>query len=265
MDLNALSVFVTLYKSGSTQRAAVILGRSQSYVSKTLAQLRQDLGDPLFIRTANGFQPTTYAIQIAPKIQLAIEQINSALEPEKFNPMHIEHICIHVVEPMLVIIGKSLVETIREKTNAIIELRHWRKQSNALLIDGTVDIGIHGLKERPQQLYQKKIAQGSATLSGNLAGEYVKLLVEDYNEHIELHKSTDHKLDATILVDNYVVLNQLLEQHYTYKFQLPSDNVKQEIGVDIALICNASRRHEQKIKWLSNICQNVIQQAIQKP
>ncbi|MCJ8295037.1 MAG: LysR family transcriptional regulator [Colwellia sp.] len=33
----------------STQKAALKLNRSQSYVSKVLAKLRDDLGEPLFL------------------------------------------------------------------------------------------------------------------------------------------------------------------------------------------------------------------------
>ncbi|MCW3171934.1 LysR family transcriptional regulator [Shewanella subflava] len=157
MDLNALNIFVTLFKTGSTLRAAAKLNRSQSFVSKILAQLKEDLGDPLFIRTASGLQPTSYAIQIAPKLQNAIEQISIALEPESFSPAKLEFISIHTSESLLVMIAKPLINKIRAETDAIVELRQWRKESNNQLIDGNVDIGIQALKERPQALYQKKL------------------------------------------------------------------------------------------------------------
>ncbi|WP_291616740.1 LysR family transcriptional regulator [Colwellia sp.] len=61
LDLNSLSVFITLYHAGSTQKAALKLNRSQSYVSKVLAKLTEDLGEPLFVRTSAGLEPTSYA------------------------------------------------------------------------------------------------------------------------------------------------------------------------------------------------------------
>lgn len=263
MDLNALSVFVTLYKSGSTQRAAVKLNRSQSFVSKTLAQLREDLQDPLFIRTAGGLKPTSYATQIAPKIQRAIEQLSIAIEPEDFDPTKLQYISIHIAEPLLVLIGKQLIQRLRQETNATIELRQWRKESNNNLIDGIVDIGIQALKDRPQQLYQKKIASGAAKMIGNQSGEFVKFLIDDYNEHLNLFRIYGNEnLNASIMVDNHVVLNQLMDEHYTYHFQLPDKSSPMDIGLDIALICSASKRHEPKILWLSNLCESVINQAI---
>lgn len=264
MDLNALTVFVTLFKTGSTLRAATKLNRSQSFVSKTLAQLREDLGDPLFIRTANGLQPTSYAIQIAPKLQNAIEQISVALEPESFSPATLEFISIHISEPLLVMIAKPLINKIRAETNAIVELRQWRKESNNQLIDGNVDIGIQALKERPQELYQKKIACGAAKLIGNQSGEYVKLMIDDYNENLNLFRTViDEKLNATILVDNYAVLSQLMDQHFTYSFQLPNkQHTDNNVDVDIAMICHSAKRYNPKTVWLSNICESVIKDAI---
>ncbi|MEZ9138740.1 MULTISPECIES: LysR family transcriptional regulator [unclassified Shewanella] len=262
MDLNALNVFITLYRAGSTQRAAKQLGRSQSFVSKVLAQLREELSDPLFIRTANGLQPTSYADKIAPKIQSSIEQINLALEPEYFDPKNLQYITVHLGEPLMVMMGKDLIDAIRAETSAVIELRQWRKTSNDGLIDGSIDIGIQTLRERPQQLYQKKIASGYGSLVGNKNGEFIKLIIEDLNEYVELYRAIDVKLNPTIIVDNYSVQCQLLADNYSYQFKLESDDSHKAIAVDLAVICSAARRHEAKISWLSELCQKVMLQSI---
>ncbi|GIU53979.1 MULTISPECIES: LysR family transcriptional regulator [Shewanella] len=264
MDLNALNVFITLYRAGSTQRAAKQLGRSQSFVSKILAQLREELSDPLFIRTANGLHPTSYADKIAPKIQSSIEQINLALEPEYFDPKNLQYITVHLGEPLMVMMGKDLINAIRAETDAVIELRQWRKTSNEGLIDGSIDIGIQTLRDRPQQLYQKKVASGYGSLTGNKKGEFVKLIVDDLNEYVELFRAVDEKLTPTILVDNYTVQQQLFADNYSYCFKLESDDSHKDIAVDLAIICSAARRHEAKVSWLSELCQRVTLQSIAK-
>lgn len=38
-----------------------LLNGSQSYISKVLAKLTEDLGEPLFVRTSAGLEPTSYA------------------------------------------------------------------------------------------------------------------------------------------------------------------------------------------------------------
>lgn len=57
-DLNLLLVLVTLYEERSTARAAERLFVTQSSVSKGLKKLREQLNDPLFVRTRGGFIPT---------------------------------------------------------------------------------------------------------------------------------------------------------------------------------------------------------------
>ncbi|MEZ9418070.1 LysR family transcriptional regulator, partial [Vibrio sp. 10N.286.49.E1] len=85
-ELNALRVFLTLMQTGSTSRAAMKLGRSQSYISKVLAQLRETLDDPLFIRSSEGMVPTSYALAVEPKLKTALESVFLALEPEHIDP-----------------------------------------------------------------------------------------------------------------------------------------------------------------------------------
>lgn len=58
MDLNALHYFCQVYRCGSFSQAARHLYISQQGVSKAVAQLEQELGVELFVRTAKGLRPT---------------------------------------------------------------------------------------------------------------------------------------------------------------------------------------------------------------
>jgi len=60
-DLNLLPIAVALYEERGVSKAATRLGMSQPAVSAALAKLRKELGDPLFIRTAHGMEPTPRA------------------------------------------------------------------------------------------------------------------------------------------------------------------------------------------------------------
>ncbi len=57
-DPKLLRLLDALYATGSVTRAAVALGQSQPTVSIWLARARAQLGDPLFVRTVRGMQPT---------------------------------------------------------------------------------------------------------------------------------------------------------------------------------------------------------------
>lgn len=58
LDVKLLRLLDLLYATRSVTRAAERLGQSQPTVSIWLAHLRKQLGDPLFVRTPEGMQPT---------------------------------------------------------------------------------------------------------------------------------------------------------------------------------------------------------------
>ncbi|MGD8171671.1 LysR family transcriptional regulator [Vibrio sp. TRT 21S02] len=262
-DLNALHVFISLMDTRSTQRAAQKLGRSQSYVSKTLAQLRDDLNDPLFVRSQTQLVPTSYAMAIESKLRGALEQVSLSLEPEKFDPMQVEKITLHIVEPFLIEMGKPLIRAIREQSNAIIELRQWHHGSEQMLLDEEVDVGVHILGDKPQTLYQKRLHTGSGHFNGNLSGEYVKYIVAGLNEHEDHFKKLDPSIEATICVDNYQLMNQLMDDCFTLRYEPHlNHDAKQTLNMDSALIVKASRRQSGKILWLSALLQEMVERHI---
>jgi DNA-binding transcriptional LysR family regulator len=57
-DTKVLRLLNVLYTTGSVTRAANMLGQSQPTVSIWLSKARAQVGDPLFVRTAKGMQPT---------------------------------------------------------------------------------------------------------------------------------------------------------------------------------------------------------------
>ena len=60
-DLNLIKVFLAISDSGSLTQAANRLGLTQPAVSHALRRLRDDFGDPLFVRVGNGMGPRTCA------------------------------------------------------------------------------------------------------------------------------------------------------------------------------------------------------------
>ena len=85
-DLNLLRVFDTLIELRSVTRGAARLGLTQSAVSHALGRLRRELGDPLFLRSADGLQPTARAEQIAVGVREGLRQLRGALASPSFDP-----------------------------------------------------------------------------------------------------------------------------------------------------------------------------------
>ena len=61
IDLNLLLVFEAVYRTRNTTRAGEVLHLTQPAVSNALKRLRDVFDDVLFVKTANGMQPTPRA------------------------------------------------------------------------------------------------------------------------------------------------------------------------------------------------------------
>ena len=87
LDLNLFRVFDVVYRERNLTRAAAVLSLSQSAVSHSLARLRQELGDPLFVRRGRGVVPTARAAQLAPAVQQALAALRQGLHSGRgFDP-----------------------------------------------------------------------------------------------------------------------------------------------------------------------------------
>lgn len=258
-DLNALHVFLAIMQTRSTQRAAQKIGRSQSYVSKVLAQLREDLADPLFLRNAQGLEPTSYAEKIEPKVRAALEQLDLALEPELFDPRTLTKVTIHIVEPYLIQFGREIIRTIRRDSDAVIELRQWGEHSESLILSEDVDIGLHVINDKPQSFYQKRIHSGAGYFEGNKEGEYVKFIISGVNEHADHFKTLDPNVEVGVIVDSHQLMNQLMDDCFTLRYEPYRDeNEQHKLNLDVALITKASLRHAAKQKWLTEILEPIV-------
>jgi DNA-binding transcriptional LysR family regulator len=86
-ELKLLRLFDVLYVTRSVTRAAEQLGQSQPTVSIWLARLREQLGDPLFVRTPAGMQPTPRADALIGPTRSILESLRRlAAQEAAFDP-----------------------------------------------------------------------------------------------------------------------------------------------------------------------------------
>jgi DNA-binding transcriptional LysR family regulator len=80
-DLNftQIRLIAELARLHSVSAAAQSMGLSQSAASHSLAELRKQLGDPLFARTEAGFQPTPYGERLGAAAREALEVLTAGL------------------------------------------------------------------------------------------------------------------------------------------------------------------------------------------
>ncbi|WP_143290324.1 LysR family transcriptional regulator, partial [Burkholderia pseudomallei] len=82
LDLNLLLVFDALMQEQNLSRAAIRLHMSQPAVSNALTRLRQQLGEPLFTRTARGMTPTAQARTLYEPVRQALYLLQIGLGPQ---------------------------------------------------------------------------------------------------------------------------------------------------------------------------------------
>ncbi|WP_163270040.1 LysR family transcriptional regulator [Chelativorans alearense] len=86
-DLNLLVAFDALMQEGNVTRAAARLKIRQPAMSHSLATLRVLLQDELFVRVGQAMQPTARARMLAPRVRLALQQMQDVLHwEESFDP-----------------------------------------------------------------------------------------------------------------------------------------------------------------------------------
>lgn len=79
LDLNLLVIFDTVLAERNISRAAQRLALAQPTVSNALSRLRQITGDPLFVRTGRGMEPTPHALHLAPTLRQALQAVRDSL------------------------------------------------------------------------------------------------------------------------------------------------------------------------------------------
>lgn len=86
LDLDLLRTFLAVYDRRSLTAAAETLNVTQPSVSYALGKLRRQIGDPLFVRTRDGMEPTVRAEEIHAVVSGAVDRIDKVVAGVGFDP-----------------------------------------------------------------------------------------------------------------------------------------------------------------------------------
>lgn len=87
IEIRLLQVFDAVYKMRSVTEAAVALDLSQPAVSVALSKLRQHFGDPLFVRTSGGMDPTPFGDSLVRPVRDVLEALEVVMgQQNHFDP-----------------------------------------------------------------------------------------------------------------------------------------------------------------------------------
>ncbi len=86
LDLNLLVVIEAIMLERNVTRAAASLAMSQPAVSNALRRARKLTHDQLFLKVAEGVQPTSRMLAIWPELHHSLAVIRAAIAPQHFDP-----------------------------------------------------------------------------------------------------------------------------------------------------------------------------------
>lgn len=165
LDLNLLRVFDALIEERSVTRAGERLGLTQSAISHALSRLRYVLDDDLFVRGAEGMQPTRRASEIAPRLRQGLLQLQLALTPADFVPEQTSRrftvICGEYVGAIFV---PALVARLREAApRAEIRIRPSNRGVAEPLVAGRADLAIGSFRRVPEWFAAERLSRRRAS------------------------------------------------------------------------------------------------------
>jgi DNA-binding transcriptional LysR family regulator len=165
LDLNLLPVFETLVRLRNVSRAAEELGMSQSTVSHALKRLRAFFGDPLFLKTGSGMQPTPRALQLLAPVQTVMETVRGELlVREGFDPATARRsfgVCLTDMGGLIFL--PRLVARLRLATPGctLRVLQVPMGQIAGALESGEADLALGSLHSVPEGLFQQQLFERS--------------------------------------------------------------------------------------------------------
>ncbi|WP_144636646.1 LysR family transcriptional regulator [Bordetella genomosp. 13] len=156
LDLNLLKVFDAIYRMRNLTDVAQHVHLTQPAVSHALRRLRDSLGDPLFVRTVNGLEPTPRSEQMIESIRLSLRLIEDTINSSStFEPAE----CAREFRLLLSDLGElvflpRLLKQLRQHTPraSLAVVQASRVQYEALLRDRGADIAVGHLPNLPATL-----------------------------------------------------------------------------------------------------------------
>ena len=160
ISLRLLRLFDIVYRTRSISRAAEELHTTQPSVSLSLNRLREHFGDQLFVRAGIAMAPTLRAEELIESVRSILSiATDQFLGRASFDPATSGRtFTLHMTDPAEMIVLPLLMKSVAcTAPKVILRVSGVRKDSQALLSDGKVDLVIGYLADEAMDLYQLKL------------------------------------------------------------------------------------------------------------
>lgn len=157
VDLNTLVILAQLLRTRSVTQSARYLGLSQPAVSRALSKLRDQLGDPLLVRSAGRMQLTQRAEDLAMPLRDWLEHTSHLLAPPRFDAARLaRRFRVASTDFGVSTVVAPALAAIRSAAPGVeLDIRPFTPDMISLLAAGDLDLIISGLDPDPSQTYER--------------------------------------------------------------------------------------------------------------
>ncbi|MFW1676347.1 LysR substrate-binding domain-containing protein [Pontibacter sp. JAM-7] len=157
IDLNLLVYLDVLLRERNVTRSASILGISQPAMSNGLRRLREMLGDPLLVRTAEGMTPTERALSLQPMLRQVLASVEQVVEPNgEFDAASSDRVFRIMTSDYgeATLMPRLLKRLCTEAPNIVLDILTPSDMSFKEVEQGLVDLVINRFDTMPQSFHQ---------------------------------------------------------------------------------------------------------------
>ncbi len=160
IDIRLLMVFDAIYRTRSVTAAAEALDLGQPAVSVALAKLRHHFGNPLFVRTSSGMEPTPFSEGLVAPVREVLGALERVLGHRgEFEPASAERsfrICMTDISQLVLL--PSLWRVLRETAPGIrIEILPMSSDTARLLASGEADLAVGFVPQLEAGFHQQSL------------------------------------------------------------------------------------------------------------
>jgi DNA-binding transcriptional LysR family regulator len=205
MDGGLLLVFRGLLRLRRTTAVGRELGLSQSAVSHALTRLRDLFDDPLFIRRPHGLEPTRRALELSPRIDALLDQLDATLRRrDAFDPARsTRRFAVTVPEFIAALIGADLVNAFRKRAPSVQIGLNYLPPARALeeLRSGRIDIALGRFGQLPLEFVSETIYRDQYCVAARRKHPVLKgrITEQQYNRigHVFAYSESEAGADTT--------------------------------------------------------------------
>ncbi|GAB7128187.1 LysR family transcriptional regulator [Silvimonas sp. JCM 19000] len=148
-DLNLLFALDVLLEEGSVVGAARRMNLSAPAMSRTLARIRNAIGDPVFVKVGRKMVPTPYALSLRERVHSSVEGARQLLQPERAVDLASlkRHFNLHANDVFLSAFGQTVLGRVRsEAPQVVLRFAPESESEDSVLRDGKVDLYISAMR-----------------------------------------------------------------------------------------------------------------------